>query len=584
VAEEAPLTNEQRIVLQAIYDKFRDLGTWPPFVTIDRPLRRTSSIDVGAIVQSIPNSLLITARPGNLRPIASDELRLTIRGISRCDAGQEDAACFFRLLRWFAQREIEADPSEGGEQAAVRITSEEVRRYLRLAEGNNPTLNRLYAMLQLENWGQEGSGSGADGWYVNVGSNVWRFRDVQTVDDFEALHEAWRRESPMYQAARRAVSHSQVTAVESGEPEAAVYYHVRISVKSHPTWDEVALDVSSDRLESQFLAPYREGRAIVVNGSTISITDLVKIRVNKSEQPSSELLPIVREERRKKSFIAVIPENWLVASHCDEVTDEFIVAPPGSAHTSAAAELIIAPLDSVADDRVGLVFVHGFLSGPEVWEPFQRIIAEDPELGFVKALPFKYSSQKFSLSPLRSIPPYEVIADSLMGYLEVEASAYRNVVLVSHSQGGLIVQRYLHRMLSEGRGLELERIRQIVLFACPNAGSEIALSMRRKWMSNNAQEKQLRPLNLAVTEAHATVVNRVVHAVEVRADTCPIPIAAYAGETDNIVVAASAQSVFRDKGVLPGDHFQIIRPDGAGHRSYTTLKKKLLDTRSRIAH
>lgn len=585
MAEDVPLTDEQRLVLQAVYDKFRVLGAWPPFVTIDRPLRRTTGIDPGAVVQSIPDSLLITARPGNLRPIAGDELRLTIRGISVCDGGQEDADVFLRLLRWFAQREIEADPSEGDEQAAVRITSEEVRRYLRLAQGRNLTLNRIYAMLQLENWGQEGSGSNGDDWTVNVGSNVWRFRNVLTVDDFLGEHEKWRQESPMFQAARRAAAHPQTVIGESIEHEqATAYYHVRISVKSHPSWDEVALDVSADRLESQFLVPYREGRAIVINGSTIPISDLVKIRVNRSEQPSSGILPIVREERRKKSVVAMIPENWLIANHCDEVTDEFITAPPGSARMPAAAQAPSVPSPDHADEHMGVVFVHGFFSNPDTWNPFKSLIAQDTELAFAEPLFFAYSSPRLNLNKLRQIPTYDDIAESLKVYLEVEAAKFKDLVLVTHSQGGLIVQRYLSRMLNEGRGPELQRIRQIVLFACPNSGSEIALSLRRKWMTKNPQEKQLRPLNAAVTETHRAVLNRIVNAREVAPQSCPIPITAYAGENDNIVTPVSARSVFPDTGVLPGDHFQIIRPDGVEHRSYTTLKKKLLDTQRRITH
>jgi hypothetical protein len=70
--------------------------------------------------------------------------------------------------------------------------------------------------------------------------------------------------------------------------------------------------------------------------------------------------------------------------------------------------------------------------------------------------------------------------------------------------------------------------------------------------------------------------SRIVHASSIGADECHIPIVAFAGESDNIVTPASARSVFPDTGVLPGDHFTIIRPDSLNHRAYTALKKNLL--------
>ena len=61
---EPSLTPDQRQVLQATYDRFQADGTWPAFISVDRPLRRTAGLDTGAIVQAIPESLLPRPRPG----------------------------------------------------------------------------------------------------------------------------------------------------------------------------------------------------------------------------------------------------------------------------------------------------------------------------------------------------------------------------------------------------------------------------------------------------------------------------------------------------------------------------------------
>ncbi|MFF2642445.1 NB-ARC domain-containing protein [Streptomyces niveus] len=226
-------------------------------------------------------------------------------------------------------------------------------------------------------------------------------------------------------------------------------------------------------------------------------------------------------------------------------------------------------------DRVGLVLVHGLFSSPRTWSAFEELIARDPDLAHVDTLPFGYVSPVASFSPLRRIPSFDDVADSLRVFLDVEGANHQRLVLVSHSQGGLVVQRYLARMLADGRGTELARIARVVMFACPSSGSELALLLRRSFLRRHPQERQLRPLATAVTEAQRAVLDRVVYARSVTAQSCPIPITVFAGETDGIVTPSSARSVFPDAGVLPGDHFGIIRPDSPRHRSYTALKRLL---------
>lgn len=235
------------------------------------------------------------------------------------------------------------------------------------------------------------------------------------------------------------------------------------------------------------------------------------------------------------------------------------------------------PVDIGPVRKVGAVFVHGLFSSPRTWRPFETLIAQDPDLAHIETLPFGYVSPIASAGPLRRIPSFDDVADSLQSFLEVEGGSYERLILVSHSQGGLVIQRYLARMLNEGRGTELARIGRVVMFACPNSGSELALTFRRVlWRRRHAQEQQLRPIDAAVAEAQRAVLTRVVHARSATAHSCPIPVTAFAGETDGIVTPASARSVFPDTGVLPGDHFGLVRPDSTGHRSYTALKRLLL--------
>lgn len=232
----------------------------------------------------------------------------------------------------------------------------------------------------------------------------------------------------------------------------------------------------------------------------------------------------------------------------------------------------------MAIDRTAMIFVHGILSSDRTWTRFRDLVVADPDYSKITTFAFDYPSPHLKFSPLRRIPDYDVVADSLRTYLETEIAAYPSIVLVSHSQGGLIVQRFLDRMVSAARGRELGRVRLVVMFACPNSGSELFILMRRLlriW--NHPQERALRPIDESVGASQRTVINRIIHAERTAPEQCRIPIVAYAGDRDNIVKPVSARGVFPDTGVLPGDHFTIIQPDSPRHRSYVALKHNVMN-------
>jgi hypothetical protein len=119
-------------------------------------------------------------------------------------------------------------------------------------------------------------------------------------------------------------------------------YHVRVSTKSSPSFDEVRLDLTTDQLERGFLKPYREGRALVVTGRTIPIEDLVRLSISETDEPSSALRPLVEAEERASSVITGLPLEWLIAEKGRDVTDLFITEPPGSAMSDAKEHITSA--------------------------------------------------------------------------------------------------------------------------------------------------------------------------------------------------------------------------------------------------
>ena len=224
-----------------------------------------------------------------------------------------------------------------------------------------------------------------------------------------------------------------------------------------------------------------------------------------------------------------------------------------------------------------VVFIHGLFSSPAVWSPIARLLAEDGEFaGAYDVKTFEYSTPHFQLNPANRIPDLNVLADSLTNLLEVQLASYDRIVLVTHSQGGLIALRYLARRLGDGHGRQLSRVRRVIMFGCPNNGSELMLSLRKRmFFWHHSQERELRPLTDAVMEAQRRVIADVVYARNANEHRCPIPVMAYAGASDNVVTPASARSVFPLNGVVPGNHFTLIQPTGPEHLSYAALVSEL---------
>ncbi len=230
-----------------------------------------------------------------------------------------------------------------------------------------------------------------------------------------------------------------------------------------------------------------------------------------------------------------------------------------------------------ADKKIALVFVHGFLSSAEAWEPFERLIRNDSDLDALHVERFQYETGLFRVHPRKRIPDLDTIAHHLSTRFEHLELKHRAVVIVSHSMGGLVTQRFVARMLEDGQGDRLERIKRIVMFACPTAGAGFYQTIRKLSPFRYPQERALRPLDAEIVKTQQIILNKVVHAKETTDQTCPIPLRLYAGASDNIVLPPSALGVYprRCTGVIAGDHATIIRPDSPDHESYQVLKANL---------
>ncbi len=115
------------------------------------------------------------------------------------------------------------------------------------------------------------------------------------------------------------------------------YYHVRITERGQ-RHDEVKNDVDAGTLEHQFLAPYRQGHLITINGKTIPPDGIDRIRVNVSEEPSAQIIQRLRQNDRLSGAGASDGPSlaWRAADEGRDVTDQLITGPSGVEAPSAS--------------------------------------------------------------------------------------------------------------------------------------------------------------------------------------------------------------------------------------------------------
>lgn len=226
-----------------------------------------------------------------------------------------------------------------------------------------------------------------------------------------------------------------------------------------------------------------------------------------------------------------------------------------------------------------ILFVHGFGSSPRCWEPMLELLRQDERVTSRYELDtYQYPTARVELNPVARIPALRELGQALRHRIDSPKYRDRELTLIGHSQGGLVILSYFQKLLSDGKASALRNIRQAILFATPCAGSSTAMTLRSFFATfiDNPQETTLRVLNGEVADLMSTIRERVVGAEEDSDFEWRVPIHAFAGLEDDIVPEASARGVF-DVRPVPGTHSTIITPPDREDPRYDELVELLLD-------
>jgi pimeloyl-ACP methyl ester carboxylesterase len=222
-----------------------------------------------------------------------------------------------------------------------------------------------------------------------------------------------------------------------------------------------------------------------------------------------------------------------------------------------------------------VVFVHGFIGDYRItWGNFPELILQDPELKGFDVFLWGYPSHLLGKNP-----EVRFVAQQLKTELTERLAGYRNIYLIGHSLGGLVIQSLVIEQLKVGQAKNLHPIKHIVLFGTPNRGVEVPPLLKLI----DLQLRDLDSKSEIVDEIRNEWIDRVYNptiSAGAKDYKLQIPVTVVAGLQDEWVTEKSARSFFRDPPpqTVPGNHITMKQPKDREGTAYLLVKRRLLES------
>ncbi len=228
-----------------------------------------------------------------------------------------------------------------------------------------------------------------------------------------------------------------------------------------------------------------------------------------------------------------------------------------------------------------LVFVHGFNSSKDsAWGRFPDLLMSDPDFADFNIHRFGYPTNRCrQVSDIRN--QGEFLASYLSSILTGERPRYRQVVLVGHSMGGLVILHALLKLERDNYPMLKKTDLKVLTFGTPFLGVQNTDGLLL--ICPNRQVKDMTALNdtLGILGREWTQRFNQGSGLGMR-DTPQVPLYAFRGTEDRFVSATSACGhTLSSCESVDGDHDSIVKPSSQNHLAYQKLKQVV--TRGRVS-
>lgn len=218
-----------------------------------------------------------------------------------------------------------------------------------------------------------------------------------------------------------------------------------------------------------------------------------------------------------------------------------------------------------------LVFVHGFNSAKDTaWGDFLNLIREDPAFDEFNIHRFGYPTKLCrQVSDIRN--QGGLLASVLESIFTNTKQTYRQVVLVGHSMGGLVILEALLKLERDHLQLLKEQDLKILTFGTPYQGVENTDVLTL--FCDNQQVNDMRALNDKLGELSRNWTQRFnQNPTSDGRDTPQIPIYAFRGNKDRFITETSACGYPQTPcEQVDGDHMSQVKPTSRSHLAYQKL-------------
>lgn len=217
-----------------------------------------------------------------------------------------------------------------------------------------------------------------------------------------------------------------------------------------------------------------------------------------------------------------------------------------------------------------IVFVHGLGGNAETWGNFKGLIEADASLNskpYFWKYPTTWLGVKVSYFFQKKYQGVQDLAKSLKTYIDETHFDADEIILVGHSLGGLVIRQYL---LNEALSKTNTKIRQVVLYAVPNNGAELAslCKLLSLWNNPHLWDLVIRSNFLENLNKNWKIANL--------EET--IEFTVVVAGNDKIVSTESAEGIFRYlnlRQISGVGHLNICKPENVDALAYVILRNVL---------
>jgi hypothetical protein len=174
-------SDDQVLLLDAVYAGFREVGTWPTTAHVDSTLDHDHGLDIDVVLADMPSDV-VRASGGYGE---NSTIWMTIPGLCGVRAAAQDLEDYVAIIRLAAEseRQRRPGPREAGD---FEISSQAMEAAL-ARQINGGDAERLLEIVRIDGLNSGSRGPGADGeWTISFDRRLRPYRGVQDIDDYLA--------------------------------------------------------------------------------------------------------------------------------------------------------------------------------------------------------------------------------------------------------------------------------------------------------------------------------------------------------------------------------------------------------------